>query len=237
MQIIDHPLFVSGLVFIAAALAQSYYQLGVSVLTLLSGHSLGAKRSHARLLHLDLAYSFGALATVALLLGALSYVLTTFDVADRLLWSIAAGLCIGTGIAIALFYHRRGKGTTLWVPRPIVDYLVERTKKTKRGVEAFFLGSATVISELPLMLAPLLVVGLLLRGMPTFPHLAAIGGYALITALPLLVLTILLGGGHKLSTIQRWRETNKAFLQFASGILLILLGLYLIVMYTQGVNL
>jgi hypothetical protein len=40
---------------------------------------------------------------------------------------------------------------------------------------------------------------------------------------------VLIGSGHSLSRIQRWREANKHFLQFAAGAGLIVLGGYLYV--------
>jgi len=41
--------------------------------------------------------------------------------------------------------------------------------------------------------------------------------YCIVATLPLVTMTILLAGGHKLSRIQRWRENSKLFLQYAAG--------------------
>ena len=43
-----------------AALIHASFQLSVSVLTLLSGHAIGAKKSHARLVRLTTSYTTGA---------------------------------------------------------------------------------------------------------------------------------------------------------------------------------
>ena len=40
---------------------------------------------------------------------------------------------------------------------------------------------------------------------------------------------MLIGGGHKLSRIQKWREDNKRFMQFAAGSALLVLGFYMYV--------
>jgi hypothetical protein len=40
---------------------------------------------------------------------------------------------------------------------------------------------------------------------------------------------ILIGSGHKLSAIQKWREDNKGFLQFAAGGALAVLGFFVYV--------
>jgi hypothetical protein len=53
--------------------------------------------------------------------------------------------------------------------------------------------------------------------------------YAFISLLSLLVVNGLIGSGHKLSRIQKWREDNKRFLQFAAGSGLLILGFYLYV--------
>jgi hypothetical protein len=45
----------------------------------------------------------------------------------------------------------------------------------------------------------------------------------------LLIVNGLIGSGHKISSIQKWRENNKRFLQFAAGSGLLILGCYLYV--------
>jgi hypothetical protein len=44
----------------------------------------------------------------------------------------------------------------------------------------------------------------------------------------------LIGGGHSLGQIQRWREANKGFLQFIAGSGLIVLGFYMYVNQVGG---
>ena len=68
----------SLLIVAVAALIHASFQLSVSMLTLLSSHTIGAKRSHARLLKLSGAFTFGvivmtilALSTIALFTQAL----------------------------------------------------------------------------------------------------------------------------------------------------------------------
>jgi hypothetical protein len=40
---------------------------------------------------------------------------------------------------------------------------------------------------------------------------------------------VLIGSGHRLSEIQKWRETNKRFLQFSAGGALVVLGFFVYV--------
>jgi hypothetical protein len=60
-------------------------------------------------------------------------------------------------------------------------------------------------------------------------QLAGIAIYTTISLFSLLVVNALIGSGHKLSRIQKWREDNKRFLQFAAGSGLLVLGFYLYV--------
>jgi len=53
------------------------------------------------------------------------------------LWSIVCGILLGLAIAVWLFYYRREKGTSLWIPRDFAEYLTNRTKSTKTIAEAF----------------------------------------------------------------------------------------------------
>lgn len=89
------------------------------------------------------------------------------------------------------------------------------------------MGATMVIAELPFVLAPLILVSLLFRTSQGVMDLWTILGYSIGACLPLLIMTGLISSGHKISSIQRWRETNKTFLQWTSGLVLVLLGVYI----------
>ena len=140
------------------------------------------------------------------------------------------------GIFVGLFYYRRGKGTTLWLPRAFSEYLLSRTKKTTHGVEAFGLGIISVIAELPFIIAPLAVIGYVIHLEPTAWWLGLSSIYGAIVCLPLLFVMGYLSSGHKMSVIQSWRERNKTFLQWTSSIVLILLACYLTSIHVWGMS-
>ena len=202
-----------------AALVHASFQLSVSVLTLLSGHSIGAKRSHARTLRLTSSFVFGAGVMTLLLLSFISLVLLTIfgQDAPQLIWAIACGLLIGVGIAVWFFYYRREKGTSLWIPRSFARHLSERSKATKSAAESFSLGLTSVISELLFIAAPLIISGLVIIQLPGIWLLVGIAVYTVISLITLFSIWVLISSGHRLSEIQKWRETNKHFLQFAAG--------------------
>lgn len=211
-----------------AALIHASFQLSVSVLTLLSGHSIGAKHSQARLFRLTTSFVLGAGVMTMLLLSFVSLLLLHVfgENTPQVVWAASCGLLIGVAISIWLFYYRREKGTVLWIPRSITSYLNERTKSTKLSAEAFGLGLSSVIGEILFVIAPLAITALVLIQLPPMWQLLGIGIYTLISLLSLIIVWILIGSGHNLGKIQKWRESNKYFLQFVAGA-----GLFVLVFF------
>lgn len=221
----------SMIIIAVAALIHASFQLSVSVLTLLSSHSFGAKRSQAKLLRLSNAFT-GGVATMTALLVAFSAVVAKglfgTDV-PTIVWVALCGLLFGLGVSVWLFYYRKEKGTSLWVPRGFARHLNDRTKATKYSVEAFNLGLASVLGELLFIAAPVLVAAFVLIQLPAAWQLGGMLLYTFVSLLTLLVVNILIGSGHNISRIQKWREDNKLFLQFVAGSGVFILGFYLYV--------
>lgn len=214
-----------------AALIHASFQLSISVLTLLGGHAIGAKRSQSRVLGLTSAFVVGAGLMTILLLSFVSLIaINAFgQTIPMIVWSIAAGLLFGVGIAVWLFYYRKGEGTSLWIPRSLASYLSDRTKATKNSGEAFGLGLVSIIGELIFILGPIIISALVIVHLPAGWQLIGIALYTILSLFSLIIVWILIGSGHRLSRIQKWRESNKGFLQFAAGSGLIILGFYVYV--------
>lgn len=214
-----------------AALIHASFQLSVSVLTLLSAHAIGSQQSSGKILRLTFGFVSGAGVMTLLLVSFASLViLHIFGPNTPLLtWAIVCGLLIGVGLAVWFFYYRRDRGTTLWIPRAFARHLSERSKETKHTAEAFSLGMTSVVSELLFIAAPMIVSALVLIQLPGVWQLIGIAIYAIVSLLTLISISILIGSGHKLSNIQKWRESNKHFLQFAAGGALIILGFFVYV--------
>jgi hypothetical protein len=220
---------VESLAIVAlAGLIHASFQLSVSVLTLLGGHAIGAKHSQARVLRLITSFVIGAGVMTVLLVSFASLVL--FDIfgarAPAIVWAVACGLLAGIGVSVWLFYYRREKGTSLWIPRPMAEFLNDRTKATTHSAESFSLGLVSIVGELVFIIAPIAISALVLIGLPAGWQLLGIGIYTVISLLPLGIVWVLIGSGHALSNIQKWRESNKYFLQFAAGSGLLILGVY-----------
>jgi len=214
-----------------AALIHASFQLSVSVLTLLSGHAIGTKTSQNRILQLTFGFVTGVGVMTLLALTFISFLfIHVFDnEAPQFVWAIACGLLIGVGLAVWFFYYRREKGTSLWIPRSFARHLSDRSKATKHSAEAFSLGLTSVISELLFIAAPMIISALVIIQLPGAWQLVGIAIYAVISLLTLFSIWVLISSGHKLSSIQKWREDNKHFIQFAAGGALAILGFFVYV--------
>lgn len=218
-------------IIIFAALIHASFQLSVSMLTLLSGHAIGNKAAHTKLLRLTNAFTLGVAIMTLLCVSFIAFILQhSFEpTIPPVAWASSAGLMIGLGIAVWAFYYRRSPGTSLWIPRGMARYLSDRTKSTKSSAEAFSLGLSSVIGELIFIFAPITVSALAMMQLEPVLQIAAVIVYTCISLVSLLVVNGLIGSGHTLSGIQKWRESNKRFLQFAGGSGLLVLGLYIYV--------
>lgn len=214
-----------------AALIHASFQLSVSVLTLLSGHAIGAKHSQARIMRLTFGYvsGVGVMTLLALSFISLIFLHLFGHDAPQFIWAIACGLLIGVGVAVWFFYYRHEKGTSIWIPRSFARHLSDRSKATTNAAEAFSLGLTSVISELLFIAAPMIISALVLVQLPGHWQLVGIAIYAVISLFTLFSVWVLIGSGHKLSSIQKWREDNKHFLQFAAGSALAILGFFVYV--------
>ncbi len=228
---------ISSLAVIAlAALVHASFQLSVSVLTLLSGHALGAQKARMRVWRMTTSFVIGAGVITLLLLSFIALLFNSLygSSAPSSVWAIACGLLVGVGIAIWLFYYRHQSGTSLWIPRSMAHYLSDRTKATKDSAESFGLGLSSVFGEILFVGAPLIVSGLVLVQLSPGLQIVGLLLYTLISMLGLITVWVLVGSGHSLSTIQKWRETNKSFLQFAGGGGLIILSFFVYVSQILG---
>lgn len=221
---IQTPLYIIAF----AGLLHASFQLGVSLLTLLSGHSLGSGRSYRRLMQLNFAYLAGASLVTILLFAGLAYGTLLLARGElTLLWYTLSVLNVSIGLTVIIFYYRRSQGTGLWIPRHMAEYLTDRTKKTKKGAEAFTLGAGSVLAEVPFLIGPIGIAVLysLTSGGANL-QLAHFVFYIIIGLFPLITIVSMVGAGHKISTIQKWREENKLFLQYCAGIGLVILGVF-----------
>jgi len=230
MSISLSDLSFTGSILIAfLALLHSSFQLGTSVLTLLNGHSISRKVATRRLAALNMAYIVGVIGATGSIIAVVTAVLYTWLPYDLVqpLWLLLIGWASIVGWLVMALYFRKGRGTRLWLPRDFAEYLTNRASHTKNTVEAFALGLITAIAELPFTLVIILMVSLtLVSTLYVDSYALIIALYSIAVCLPLIAVGALAAGGHRLSTIQRWRESSKVFLQYAAGVGLIAAAVY-----------
>lgn len=212
-----------------AATIHASFQLSISTLTLMSGHSLGIQQSHQKLVSLVISFVLGVIFMTFLLLTSGIYMANTiiyYGILQIVLWATACSALIIIGVAVWLFYFRPGKGTILWIPRFMAEYLTRRCSKTKSNGEAFSLGISSVVGEIIFLLAPIVVSILFIINMPIALQISGVALYILISVLPLVVVCILVNKQNKLSRIQKWREENKRFIQFMTGSIMLAVGFF-----------
>lgn len=235
------PITISSLaIIIFAALIHASFQLSLSVLTLLSGHSIGKKTAHRKVLGMMNSFTVGVLLLTAMLISTIAYYASAFinhvESAEQLIAAIVCGLMIGLGIATWAFYYRRGAGTALWLPRGFAHYLNKRSKATKGRIESFALGMTSVIAEIVFIIGPVLAASLAIVTLPNISwQISGIAIYLLLSLLPLLIVTMMVGSGNSVASLQRWRESHKRFLQFVGGGSLLVLAAFIFVDRVLGV--
>lgn len=221
-------------IILLAGLIHASFQLSISMVTLLSGHAIGSKASARHTMRMVGSFFAGVVVMTILCVSFLGYAASQLFRHDvpTIAWSVVCGLMIGLGIAVWAFYYRRQSGTSLWLPRGFARFLADRTKATRYSAESFSLGLTSVIAEGLFILAPAAAAALALISFPAPLQLVGVGLYTLTASMGILIVIVLIGSGHKLSRIQKWREDNKRFLQFAAGSALLVLGFYV---YTNTV--
>lgn len=214
-----------------AGLIHASFQLSVSVMSLLSSHTLGKKHSQKVLRKMVSRFVFGAFLMTFLLVSSFTLGVHLFfnNGVPPLFWAGTSGLLMGLGISVWLLYYRPGPSTELWLPRGMAQYLIDRIKATKKSSEAFSLGLVSIVAEILFIVGSLLTTALLLVEQPPQWQATGLVLYTFVASLPLMIIAALIAGGHSVGSIQKWRERNKRFLQFVAGAGLILLGFYLYV--------
>lgn len=237
------PIIISSLaIIIFSALIHASFQLSWSVLTLMSNHSLGKKKSHIKVVSLMNSFILGAFILTGLLISALTLYLTAIfnhsNSIEQLTAASICGLMIGLGVATWTLYYRKGESTALWLPRGFADYLSKRSKVTDNVFEAFALGMTSIIAELIFIIGPVLAGSLAILTMPNvYWQIAGVFIYTSVSIISLLVIIALVGGGHSVAELQKWRIKHKRFLQFVAGGSLVVLAGFIFVDRVLGVAL
>lgn len=235
-------ILTSFIIISLSGLIHASFHLSISALTLLSGHSLSKKHSHLKLVKLSSAFTLGVIISTIFLFCTFAFYFETlysFEI-SHIIWGVLIGLSVGSAISVWGFYYKRNSknqsGTEMWIPRGFAKFLNNRSSKTKHSAEAFSLGVTSIISEILFIFTPITAAVLSSMNLTPSWQFVAITLYTTLANLPIFIVFCLISGGHPIGKIQIWRENNKRFLQFASGVGLLALAV-IIFINIFGVNL
>ena len=222
-------------IVVLSGVAHATLQLGLGCLLLLYHASLGR---HVQKKTKNLVGSFisGVGLMNFLILASACFILAV--VANGCLSPLS--LIIITVIIVLLaiimwfFYYRRGRTTELWLPKIVAKYIDKRAKLTESDTEAFSLGLLACFAEMPFTLVLMLVSANAILCLPDVWRGIAVVLYTVISILPLIILRYAIRHGKTVVDVQRWRNKNKNFLRVMSGILFLVLGIYILAFKVIG---
>ena len=123
-----------------------------------------------------------------------------------------------------------GRGFSLSIPAKQAAKLKERIEQVSVG-SAIFLGAFAAVVELPCTGGPYLAITALLAESFNWQAFFYLIIYNLIFVLPLIVITALAYWGVEMAHIQEWKQDKRKWMRLATGIIMVLLGVFLILYY------
>ncbi len=153
------------------------------------------------------------------------------------LGGIAAGTYVGIGIILIIFgileikdFFFYGKGPSLSIS-PSASRRIEMITRhiTGKLSTSFFLGVFVALVELPCTGAVYLgVLALVSLAGLTINHFLLLVIYNLLFVFPLVVILLLIHRGGQTEKFEKWREQYRGYMRLAIGLLLIVLGGWMI---------
>lgn len=215
---------------VVAALIQASFSLGISIFTLLSGHTIAKADRRKKLGTISSSFILGFVLVIIAILTSLIWLIQHLGwIDEQVIWSVLSIVSIIMGFVVLLFYYRKDrKGTRLWLPRAQAEFIYNRTKSAKSAGEGFLLGGMAVLLEIVFIIFPMTIAAYIASSMTGPAYYLALIVYTVIAVAPQIALAIAYARGYKVGAIQRWREQNKRFLQITAGVLMITLSIYLL---------
>lgn len=222
-------------IVILSGVAHATLQLGLGCLLLLYHSSLGR---HVRKKTKNLIGSFvsGVGLMNFLILASACFIIAV--IANGCLSPLSLIIIITIIVLLAIimwfFYYRRGRTTELWLPKIVAKYIDRRAKVTDSNTEAFSLGLLACFAEMPFTLVLMIVSANAILCLPQAWQGIAIVVYTVISILPLIIMRYAIRHGKTVVDVQRWRNKNKNFIRVISGILFLVLGVYILAFKVMG---
>ncbi len=222
--------FTSLGIIILAAATHATLQLGLGGLLLLYNASLGRniKTTTKKLVG---SFVLGFAVLIVLTTVATCFIVTWLTAGRGLapiVLTSSTGALMALALAMWFMYYRKGSSTELWIPKNIANFIHARARTTKNNIEVFSLGALTVLAEFPFSAVLVLVASSSILELDAKHQMIAIMLYVLIVAMPLIVLRTAVRNGKTVVEIQKWRVKNKTFLRLISGLMYVVLAIFVL---------
>lgn len=220
------PLAISLLLLVI--LFENSLQLDAATLTLMSGHALGKQTSRRRLQKLVSSFTWGVV-FIWWLLVSTTCLMLYFSLGGSLVtvnfWALLIILAVAQALILICLLLLHPNTQHPWVRQGFKNFLTKRAQKTSSTAEAFSLGVASVIGQLPVLIVPLIIAGSTLINFSNRYLIINIAWFSLLTALPLFIIRCLINSETSIATVQKFCWRNRSFFKGLLIISLLTLGL------------
>lgn len=223
-------------VVVLSAAIDSINPCAIGVLILMVSVVLGGKGSMRKLLKLGGLYILAIFTTyLAAGLGLIYFFANIPLFVAEYLSLIIGSIVIIAGLLEIKDFFWYGRGFSLQIPH----YFSQKIEKFSKNVTApgvILLGAFIAGVELPCTGAPYLAIITILSLNFNFTALLLLILYNVIFVAPLVIILLLVALGTKVEKLHAWKETNKGYMRFAIGLMLIGLGWLLILIANGTIN-
>lgn len=222
-------------VVIIAAAVDSINPCAIGVLLFLASVLLKVSSKKGTLLRLGTVY-IGTVYVVYTLSG-LGLIWFQYDLIRRglaeIVGTVVGIFVIGLGLIEVKEFFWYGKGISLEIAPRYKEKIQEMAQRIS-FLGVITLGGFVALVELPCTGGPYLAITALLAKSFDLQAVLYLLLYNGIFVLPLLVILVGLYYGASTLRLKKWRESGRKWMNLSSGVLMILLGTFLILYYTFG---
>ncbi len=225
-----------GVVLFSAAI-DSINPCAIGVLLLLISVLISSGDSTKRMLYLGSVYIISVFTVYFLAgLGLMHFMAVIPLVVAQYITLTVSALVVLAGLVEIKDYFWYARGFTLAIPVRYSSMIHKMSENSTVGGIAF-LGAFVSAVELPCTGAPYLAIITLLSQYFDFTAFVLLVVYNIVFVLPLVIILLLVAFGKRVSELKRWHKTNKAYMRLATGVLLIAMGWFLILISNGTINL
>jgi cytochrome c biogenesis protein CcdA len=224
-------------VVLVTALVDSINPCAIGVLLLLLGVLLKQAKNKMKMLKI---------ATIYIVVVFIVYILSGIGLIwfqsfliragfAKIVGTIVGALVIVGGLIEIKDFFWYGKGFSLMIPAKYSDKIKDKIEKISIG-SAIFLGAFVAMVELPCTGGPYLAITTLLAKSFNSTAVMYLIIYNIIFVLPLVIIAALAYFGVKVAALKKWKKGSRKWMRLAAGIVMVLLGAFLIYYYQVGLH-